>query len=572
MRTLLALTSACVAAVALTAAGPVAAPRCADCHRARFWNVPADAWRDSSAPVFPETARLTQSRPYDLGVAFSGGGTRSAAATLGQLRGLRANGWLPSVRYMTAVSGGAWAAVPFTFASNLDGVLGPMQAPGELTQAVLQSVRPRSLASAIAGSKLSAVGIREAIDIAASELGGDRIRSLVERVRGADVRRDRTYSRMLGRIFIEPLVPRGTTLPFTWDIDERLAIQRLNPDTPPDFLRAEPAERPFLIVGGTMIHMQPAFDYPRLIPVEYTPQYIGVRQEFNERLGGTYVWPWAYNAPEVAEDEEPAVVRVRARPDAGFTLADVIASTGAAPQLALFLGSAVPPRFRQQLQQGAGFFPHFSHYAVRSNVPGSVTAGLPHGDGGFTDNLGLMPLLARQVRNILVFVNSNKDYDHNDQLQSYFQQLQVRDGSGDKSMNAVFDEARYAALIRHFDEQAPGNRPPVYCGRDWRVAANELYNIAAYDGLNICWVYNRPARGWEEELHRDGQHLLGLDDGSVEQGYEAFPWYDTFGQNKPRVIQLTAPQVNLLASLTSWIVTNGATRAYIAEHLGLSAP
>lgn len=35
-----------------------------------------------------------------------------------------------------------------------------------------------------------------------------------------------------------------------------------------------------------------------------------------------------------------------------------------------------------------------------------------HGDGGFSDNLGIMPLLARGVQNLLVFVNICFVYNH----------------------------------------------------------------------------------------------------------------------------------------------------------------
>ncbi|MEZ9044512.1 hypothetical protein AB6D99_05120 [Vibrio cyclitrophicus] len=58
---------------------------------------------------FPETELLSFKEDYanrDLGVAFSGGGTRSAACTLGQLKALDELGLLPRVKYISAVSGG----------------------------------------------------------------------------------------------------------------------------------------------------------------------------------------------------------------------------------------------------------------------------------------------------------------------------------------------------------------------------------------------------------------------------------------------------------------------------------
>ncbi len=53
--------------------------------------------------------------PGNVGLCFSGGGTRSMLATTGQLRALKALGLLEKARMTASVSGGAWAHVPFTF-------------------------------------------------------------------------------------------------------------------------------------------------------------------------------------------------------------------------------------------------------------------------------------------------------------------------------------------------------------------------------------------------------------------------------------------------------------------------
>ena len=110
-------------------------------------------------------------READLGIAFSGGGTRSASATVGQLRGLEQNGWLSRVRYMTAVSGGSWAAVPYTYSRNasLVELLGEPRPidPGTgqrkpLNPQAIQTVPDGLIAARIVESKLGHVGIVEA--------------------------------------------------------------------------------------------------------------------------------------------------------------------------------------------------------------------------------------------------------------------------------------------------------------------------------------------------------------------------------------------------------------------------
>ena len=107
---------ACGVAVALAlAAGTIAAaqtpaqpPACTNCVEARFWEIDPTFWNSTTTGETPEREKLVSLRKFDVGIAFSGGGTRSASATLGQLRGLEQNGWLARVRYMTAVSGGSW--------------------------------------------------------------------------------------------------------------------------------------------------------------------------------------------------------------------------------------------------------------------------------------------------------------------------------------------------------------------------------------------------------------------------------------------------------------------------------
>ena len=80
--------------------------------RARVWLT------DGPKAVYPEQTPQLAIAPRSTGVCFSGGGTRSYAATVGQLRGLTAAGLIGQVGYLSAVSGGAWAAAPYTLLSR----------------------------------------------------------------------------------------------------------------------------------------------------------------------------------------------------------------------------------------------------------------------------------------------------------------------------------------------------------------------------------------------------------------------------------------------------------------------
>ena len=558
---------------------------CPTCGRARYWTIPADDWTKSGPPAFPETERLAALRPTDLGVAFSGGGTRSATATLGELTGLAHNGWLPSVRYVTAISGGAWAAVPFTYSKDsLDRLLGTFLRPSDLEHDVVVSTPNGSLATAITNSSLAsgslqeaAAGVRTAVldtalnDKALNDLT-TQLLSVTQLARREPDRTNKTYARLVGGVFLDPLIepggPKASDRLFSWDDATVAEMIERNPGRLPANIVVTARDRPFLIVGGTLVSERRDYAYPLLAQVEYTPMYTGIRTSFGTRYGGTYVWSWAYDTTRVGTASD-GTVPVALDPKRRFTLADVAASTSAAPQLLLLLGEGVPASLKPRMQQAAEYFPAFTHFSVHGDAPPILTPEIPHGDGGFVDNLGLMPLLARQVRNILVFVNTNTQYfEQNDDLKSYFLAIGPPDGGGDKTHNRVFDAAHYADLMKGLWTQHDKGQALVSCGTGWDVLENERYNIRGYTGLNICWFYNAAAPAWREQLPDAVKRIVDGHDGKNSTGFELFPWFSTFEQNKPHLIQLTVPQVNLLANLASWNVANDDSVRIVREALG----
>jgi hypothetical protein len=555
---------------ALSAADPVAGVQL----WARYWAVPADLWAGKTTWDPPEKAGLDKRKLSDLGIAFSGGGTRSATATLGELRGLHENGWLAHVRYITAVSGGSWTSVPFVYSSRPPAVLlGKTVGHGDLTPEFLKKEPAKgTIEYAIVKSGLFASGAREVARVLTrAELAKgkqSRIPSQLQALVGRYVagKTSQTYANMLAKIFLDPFVDNANTRRYTWDEDAFNEIKTTDRDAPlgvKDFVWTNP-DRPFLIVGGTMIYQHPAYDFPRLIPVEYTPLYTGVRQQYGERLGGVYVSPYAYDAVS-ADKAEANRVRVTLKNEGRpFTLADVIGSSGAAPLLTLYRGVPTPA-----VKRGTVAFPTFSHFSVRAATGGlaatPVVPDLLHGDGGFSDNLGVMPLLARGVHNIIVFVNAAEPFAENDAVESMFFPLNKQvDTGGDRSMNGgVFGAARYWQLKKGLADAVAMGHPPIYCDTGWDVQPNEIYNVAGYKGLNICWVYNQKVEKWNETLPAGTKALL-----AKGKDLEHFPGFATFEENKPSLIKLHAEQVQLLSQFTSWMVTSPDGRGAIEKVMG----
>jgi hypothetical protein len=322
-----------------------------------------------------------------------------------------------------------------------------------------------------------------------------------------------------------------------------------------------PEGRPFLIANGTLIAARADYSYPILLPVEYTPLYVGVRPRVGSRFGGIYVSPWAYDARRVVEvNEAEHLVRVERDPSREFTLGDVVGSSGAAPQLQLVLGTFAPAAFRDRVQRAAGVFPAFRHLTLHEAVDGRnvLTEEVGHGDGGFGDNLGIAPLLARGVKNIIVFNNSNTmDVENNNDFRSLFFPVGPPSGNGDKRFNVVFEAKRYKELMDGLEARQRAGKPLVYCNTEpWPVLANEHFGVAADpSGVHVCWFYNSKAPQWEAALPDQLRRMVNGENRTKKTGnFDGFPWLSTFYQNRTNVIQLTATQVNLLSNLSAWIV------------------
>ena len=183
-----------------------------------------------------------------------------------------------------------------------------------------------------------------------------------------------------------------------------------------------------------------------------------------------------------------------------------------------------------------------------------------------------MPLLARQVRNVIVFVNSMSEYRNNEQLQSYFMPLEIRDGNGDKTMNPVFDKEQYLQVLRGFDVSTKARGGAIFCEKNWTVKSNELYNIRGYNGLNICWVYNYLGESWRDGLPNEIKAWLKPSDpknlSQQAKDLQHFPYYKTFGENRTNVIKLKPLQVNLLADLAAWSISNKRAVDAIVQTFG----
>jgi hypothetical protein len=207
-------------------------------------------------------------------------------------------------------------------------------------------------------------------------------------------------------------------------------------------------------------------------------------------------------------------------------------------------------------------------------------------DGGNVENTGVSGLLAySDIDNLIAFVNSSTPmkegnlgvFDANGSevpgtrvvidsqipplfgYQPYQDQKGYRLYAGDEHpeaevmrFNQVFPSQAFAELLiglwrNSGNAQSPGsNLRPAVCRQTLSVQANPWFGIAGEKTVGVLWVYNNRVRDWYQRLSPEVQEILG--DFDDPESFSGFPHYSTFNT------ALNATQINLLASLSAWVV------------------
>jgi hypothetical protein len=571
----------------------------------RYWEFPSDYWTDRTWEpdpfLFPEWDRIPAAK-RDFGVAFSGGGTRSASATIGQLRGLSQLGWLDKVGYISCVSGGSWASVPYVYSQYDDAtILGDYVEPGKLLWKDLIVTQPRSFNNTIATASLNGgqvvfealrrvLGENTSIQHGLTGVLGHWVDP--EGLRGvfssiatvSKLQREATFARLLATAFLGEQVPGAEDQPFSWHAADAAEIVQANPGKSfPTGFALTHAGRPFVIANAAVLHKMPGFTQSP-VPIEYTPLYSGIRQHVSPVLGGMYVWSAAYatHGPSLFLGSQAvhgyvrATTRSASRP---FNLSDVLASSGAAPEflLSTHYGNTL---IDQGATEGAAYFPHFPIWSVHDASLGPTLRGVGHADGGAIDNLGLLALLARQVKHVIVFVNANENYAASDDLRAICGVGTSSNSKENHGLCQVFPPERYDEIRAGIARCVADGEPVVHAASGWNVLPNRLFNVQGYDGLNICFVYNFPCEPFRRELPQDVQDRVPVFPNQTTKATDPyltrFPWYETLAEQRyiqgglshVRVLALAPQTTQLLSHLAAWSITHEATVKKIRQHFG----
>jgi len=488
---------------------------------------------------------------------------------MGQLRALVANDLMGSVGYVSGVSGGSWCATAFTYYIR----------PGSDDEFLGIPVEPNALTWPGLLGDPAALGQTATTDL------GQVIYDLWE----AGVPSDQLWLQAIGTVFFQPFGLYDPVDPKYFSLNEQAvrSIAQRNPSLagatfvlPRSEFSPKVAPRPYLIINSCLIWPTGEFRHENLMGFEYTPLYVGIAKASTlsdageQRLvGGGYLEPFAYGSPApVAPPRPPSglggswTVQVPP-PEAVFTLADASGTSSSA--------------FARDFDYiDPNYSPQMPYWPVTK--AGGVPA-LPYdfGDGGSLENYGIIALLLRQVRNIVVFINtsvklstvrrfSDKSPPYESEMDDVLPQLfgvPVETDLGQENPypnDQVFASSDFGRVSDALQDAKNAGRGAVTVSQLTTVA-NTWWGVHAGIDVQVCWVYLDRVPKWESKLMQQPNPETGntiLDD--IERGnqsdplfpgpVEYFPNYLTVNENDWRIVQLSNYQVNLLADLTCWTV------------------
>jgi len=278
-------------------------------------------------------------------------------------------------------------------------------------------------------------------------------------------------------------------------------------------------------------------------------------------VGGGFVQPFAFGgdpSPQAPAGCQPA------QPPAACSLADLPATPrpysladAAGTSSSAAAGSLDQFGLTDQLGAQAQYWP------VTTEAKPPVEE-FDFGDGGSLENYGLLPLLQRKVERAVVFINTSRTLDLNYDPSQAPTSKDV-DGNlppffgypmGVKTHNQVFAQKDWPGLITAFQNARRAGKT-VMAETEHEVQANEWWGIEGGWKVRVLWFYLERVEDWESQLPFRIRMQIKLGNWGLGflSPYRDFPNYKTIDEDLLDLVELTPRQVNLLADLTCWTIT-----------------
>lgn len=493
--------------------------------------------RTSHAQSMPEPGK-------EIALCISGGSGRSFSSAIGQIAAIKKLGLYDKFKVLSTVSGSSWFGTIYTFAPDSitdmqligDATITP---PDQLTRGNLNFLCTKSLGYCYYRMRNESFATAF-IDILNSKIFNS----------------SQYFSRCLGTILLEPFGLNSNCKFFTLNLESANRIIDKNPNlTMENFYLPHDNNRLFLICNSTFIN---TFDSKQLrYSFEYSPLSCGTPQliEYYKTedetffIGGGFIETFAFNSTSPKKTSENNIVEALLSNNGIFTLSDMIGSSGAAPGWAL------------DLLHMEKTLPMFNVWSPKYIKPGLVNK-CSLVDGGNIDDLGIIPLLQRGYKRIILFVNSEFPIDTADSSDCEYCYRGIDGYVGRlfgflpknilrgplKQNTQVFPSVQYSALdsaLKIIKKDTNRNTVPYFMDT-YKIVQPNPFDISM-DSVSILWVYNDINPTWKKNLSNEVKSLFS--DRSDTLNIVHFPNYNTIFQNKKQLFWLNRVQINLLANM-----------------------
>jgi len=527
--------------------------------------------RSMEQDTFPEHEYVKHKQ--NVGVAFSGGGSRSFVATVGYLRALLDLGLLEKIRYISSVSGGSWATAAFVFNDDsvpMESFLGKPTKPEDITLKGAKSIPYNSARGFPVRTNL--------ITILVEEL-------LLEKVDPTDV-----WVSAIHKTFLAPAGIRRDAL-MAWTREQVAETMSRNPDLLDRLSFVLPCggrpachDRPFPIMNTAMLGPVDAAPFGMLarhyVMMQMTPLYIGfpVAQTVHYtssaptvpnleiHLGGL-VEPAGFGSLTDAEfcglqkcsNATTVSIPLAEFP---FSLANASAASSWAP------GAVVAEQpLLQPLDNVLLSAPYYSP------LDGGASRDVFLGDGANMENQGVITLLQRGLPRIVVFVNSQVPMRSRSEYHPYLRLPNAKDIDysvaclfgvqsiippigEDFTHDQVFHYTDFARVVSAMQRTQAKGRGIVTTVK-LKTVHNKWWGIKAGHEVRLTMVYMSRAYEWEAKLQPNVAAQVAPQRGL--QLPTALPSNGTFKDfPHPSItnLHLTHSMANMLSDLAWWVVVN----------------
>jgi len=185
-------------------------------------------------------------------------------------------------------------------------------------------------------------------------------------------------------------------------------------------------------------------------------------------------------------------------------------------------------------------------------------------DGAFSDNTGILSLLARGVKKIISFVNGTgiiSEICDIPQLFGLAKQECIPAGSMSLNTIKVFNSSDYTNKVLPQFNSTYLSGGPTFARVRLNVLENIVFGITGNYEVEILFILQQPSKRFIDNLPNEVKKEIN-NDGL----FKNFPGYKTFFQNfNLGIISLTFEQSNLLSTYTDWCLNQPELKKNVQE-------